>query len=497
MYPEFNNWPANYAFALNMVYAIPMALGSDRAPQLVHWTFGIALLGIAYRLPRSAAGSLAWIAPAFVLTMPAFLFQLAPQALLDVAAACLEVMTFGGLMRAAEQRSKQWLIAAGIWAGLAVGTKLSSLPVLVAGLIFWIWRGRSTSWIERASGILYFLLPALALTTPWYLKNALWFGAPLFPAGLESTDPEVRFRNLLFLEYINQGEQQGINRLLFFYWLLTAPDRLDYVTGPLALWFLPLLLLAAPLQGPALDALALSGLRALLWIISPPGIRFLISTFALLGVALAITAGQGWRDPRLPRRLAARWIASSHLMFIAVLLLTVGAASVFSQPWRVALGLESRADYLRRKLEGYRGMEYVRDHLGPEDRILLIADARHYYCPSRCYPEADHFTWPRIVWASQFNPKAVLDRLEAMEITHLWIHHGSVKWLLAHDPQGWMRRSYDFLRIQIAPSCAARMYSDEDVEILRLLCRSGADHRGHERDISRMGSEDSRAGGAP
>lgn len=57
-----------------------------------------------------------------------------------------------------------------------------------------------------------------------------------------------------------------------------------------------------------------------------------------------------------------------------------------------------------------------------------------------------------------------------MGITHLWIHHGILKWLLNHDPEGWAQRSEDFLRIRFAPRCAHPVYADEDVEILRLTC---------------------------
>lgn len=476
IYPEFDNWPANYAFALNMMYAIPMALGSDVVPQLAHWAFGVALLGMVYSIARPAAGSFAWIAPAFVLTMPAFLFPLATEALTDVAAACLEVMALAGLMRATARRDKRWLIAAGIWAGLAVGTKFASLPVLVVGVGLWTWRGGSIDGVKRAKGLLYFLLPALMLATPWYLKNAIWFGTPFFPAGMQSADPEVEFRNRLSYEYIQQARIQGLCRLRFFYWLLAAPNRLDYVSPPLALPFMVLLFISPfSLHGLARDALILGGIRALLWIIGPPGIRFLISVFALWGIAASAVTAQGWTDPRLQRRVVAQVLAGSHWMFIAVLLLIVGIATIFAHPMSVALGMESRADYLRRTLEGYRGLEYVRDHLGPDDRVLLIGDARHYYCPSRCYPEADHFTWPRIVWAANFDVQEVSRRLGAMGITHLWIHRGSITWLLDHDPGGWMRRSYDFLRTQFAPLCARRIYADDDVEILRVTCNSRTD----------------------
>ena len=467
VYPDPHNWPANYAFAPSMLYAIPMALGDDTVPQLLHWTFGVAFLGLTFCLARTYAGALAWTAPAFLLTMPALTFRLMPSALADIPAACLELMTFGALLRASERRDPGWLHAAGIWTGLAIGAKVSSLPVLVAGIGFWLWRGFPADLAGRMRRLTSYLILTLSLAAPWYLKNAIWFGTPLFPAWMNSNDPEINFRNYLYQEYTNLGER-WLNRLIFLAWSLVAPERLDYITLP---WIAPLGLLISVLfaRRMPIGIIGLAGARALLWVVGPPRIRFLFPSLALWSIGMAAALSSHPNRSRLYR--LSRW-AMTYGLPALLALLTMGGQIVMvtSRPWAAALGVESRADYLRRNLSGYRAMEWVRAHLSPEERILLIGDTRHYYCPSQCFPEADHFTWAVIVWATDFDPEATARRLNQMGVTHLWIHHGTMKVLFNLDPGGWVRRSDEFLRTRFVPLCARLEYADEDVEILRLTC---------------------------
>lgn len=467
VYPDPHNWPANYAFAPSMLYAIPMALGDDTVPQLLHWTFGVAFLGLACCLARTYAGALAWTALAFLLTMPALTFRLLPSALADIPAACLELMAFGALLRSSERRDPAWLHAAGIWTGLAIGAKFSSLPVLVAGTGFWLWRGFPADLPGRMKRLMRYLILTLLLAAPWYLKNAVWFGTPLFPAGLKSNDPEINFRNYLYQEYTNLSERL-LNRLIFLVWSFIAPERLDYITLP---WIAPLGLLISVLfaQRMPTGIIGLAGARALLWVLGPPRVRFLLPSLALWGIGIAAAVSSHPNRSRL-HRLGAGAMIYGQLALLVLLVMGGQIVMVTSRPWAVALGAESRADYLRRSLSGYRAMEWARAHLSPEERVLLIGDTRHYYCPSQCFPEADHFTWPRIVWATNFDPEAAARRLAQMGITYLWIHHGTMKWLLNHDPGGWVRRSDEFLRVRFAPRCARLEYADEDVEILRLTC---------------------------
>jgi hypothetical protein len=287
-------------------------------------------------------------------------------------------MAFGALLRSSERRDPGWLHAAGIWTGLALGAKFSSLPVLVAGNGFWLWRGFPADLPGRMKRLMRYLILTLLLAAPWYLKNAVWFGTPLFPAGLKSNDPEINFRNYLYQEYTNLSER-FLNRSMFLVWSFIAPERLDYVTLP---WIAPLGLLISVLfaQRMPTGIIGLAGARALLWVLGPPRVRFLLPSLALWGIGIAAAVSSHPNRSRL-HRLGAGAMIYGQLALLALLVMGGQIVMVTSRPWAVALGAESRADYLRRSLSGYRAMEWARARLSPEERILLIGDTRHYYCP--------------------------------------------------------------------------------------------------------------------
>lgn len=74
-----------------------------------------------------------------------------------------------------------------------------------------------------------------------------------------------------------------------------------------------------------------------------------------------------------------------------------------------------------------------------------VGDARHYYCPAVCDPEADHFTWPRLVWAAGLQVDALRERLRQRGVTYLWVSRPDLEWLRKQDPGGWVGRSVRFL----------------------------------------------------
>ena len=473
IYPEWHNWPANYAFGASMLYVQPLALGSDTAPKLLHWTLSLTFLGVAYYLARTYTESWAWLAPAFVLAMVAFPIRIAPSALADGASACLELMSLGALMRFAQTHSRRWLWGAGLWAGLAVGTKFASLPVVAVGVLFLVLRrfrgGRTLEWRTWVTEVAQFVLWALPFALPWYAKNAVWFGTPLFPQGIPSPSPEVQFQAFLLSTYTIRAASLQ-ERLWNIYRLIADPLYLDYIGSPTLA--LPLMLFWPLLTFPgfALQSVALGFLRFGLWLVGPPRIRFLLSSFALWGTTHAALVARNRRAVLRMRRWVTAFLVYGQFGLLALSTIVMPFWLERTKPWRVAIGAESRMQYLFRTSEGYGGWMFMRSYLQPDDRVFLVGDVRHYYCPSQCYPEADQFAWTRLVWQGHEDLNQVLHLLRSMGITHLWINYGSVEWLEEHDSTGWMARSYDFLEKAVLPECGQVVYEDEDGRLIRLTC---------------------------
>ncbi len=217
--------------------------------------------------------------------------------------------------------------------------------------------------------------------------------------------------------------------------------------------------------------MVIAAARTLLWTLGPPGIRFLTAAFGLWGVALAVQISRFFTSMQAAYRIGARVLLAIVGVFLTLVAVEMALVIKDQAPWRVVLGLESRVQYLENHLDGFPGWEFVRTHLlWTKPEILLVGDARHYYCPDVCDPEADQFTWTRIAMQAKFHVPAVLRELQRRGITHLWLHKSSMRWLVAHDVQGWVKRSYTFLNTHVLPQCGALVYEDEDVTIMVLPC---------------------------
>ncbi len=83
--------------------------------------------------------------------------------------------------------TKGSLVLCGLFAGLEAGTKYTGLAYLglFAGFIFWDAVKLKSGWRAMATDLMYFLVPAILITLPWYLRSFLLTGNPIFPFAYE------------------------------------------------------------------------------------------------------------------------------------------------------------------------------------------------------------------------------------------------------------------------------------------------------------------------
>jgi hypothetical protein len=221
------------------------------------------------------------------------------------------------------------------------------------------------------------------------------------------------------------------------------------------------------LRRPGLELLAFAALRVGFWFLTSQQIRFLISGLVVVMVLLVVGLG-GATLPRT-RRLAQGVAVGVTLSLVLVIALTYLTLTVPVRQWGVVFGYESKEQYLTRMLAGFRALTFI-GSLPPGSRVLLVGDARHYYCPSTCWPEADQFTWTRLAMLADFDPERLVKDLRAMGITHILVSRPDVVFLSSHDPSGWFRRSVKFLYEDVGPRCLGPVFVDQAAEVYELTC---------------------------
>jgi hypothetical protein len=473
-----DNWLTYYPFTVEMLFALGLGFGSDNFAKLVHLTFAIILVLGTYACGRRYLGDLAgWFAAAVLLGIPIFPIW-ASIAYIDIAWAVYEFLAVYALLVWSRDRQPAWLILAGMLMGFGLGSKYLAIGGAVAVGLWVLWQGRSLGWRGSLKGALLFGGLALMVASPWYLKNWLWTGNPVYPLIFSSQGWDVG-RLTLWNSYMRSF---GTGRSL-----------VDYLFLPLSLYFryeqfgtflgsievpsyLFLLLVFYPWTDksniiPSLFWLLC--LRFVVWALGTQQTRYLLPLFPVL--SLLTSHVLVW----IMEKLSGSDILRGNMGRILVnglVLGMVGATVVYSilylilvRPAGVVIGAESKDNFLRRLVEDYPAIQFVQSELEPQSRVLMLWDGRAYYCDERCIPDVDHTQWTQLVSQTQ-DVMEVAYSLKEIGVTHLLLSVSDLDFILQHDPTEEHYRAASFFLHQFHPACAREVYNDDNSSILELTC---------------------------
>ena len=404
------------------------------APLLVMTVYGWARERGADRVwAATAALVIAWIPSAY---------EMAASAYVDLALAgytALAVRAFGRWWVSGQPGQLAW-VTAGI--GGALSIKLSAafllLPLALLGLLHALGAGSQDREASRpttaltAAGVLGALALGVTLAAPWYVRNWIRTGSPLFPFYLEIWPAQApgwdlersRLYETLFSLY---GDVRGP---LDYLWspirlaVAAQPDQPAFYDGVLGIVFvLALPLLAWALWRRRLDvelrlAVLISAGLFVFWLFSSQQLRYLLPAAAGLAVAIAV-AGSGL-DRGLSRPLFGLVVAGAALGLPVVL-----AWFLALDPARVVLGGEPRDAFLARRLDYYPYYQTVNRDLPPTATVWLIdmrRDTYHLDRPAFSDFIFEDYTLTRYVRTAT-NVDEIRARVRADGITHLLVRH--------------------------------------------------------------------------
>jgi hypothetical protein len=237
---------------------------------------------------------------------------------------------------------------------------------------------------------------------PWLVENWLTTGNPVYPFFF----PGVYWDAWRAWWY----DRPGTGLATTAPWrLLTAPleatilgteggEPYDATIGPLLLALTPLLIvvwsgLKREERAVAGHMLLFFGLNYGLWLIGLARSALLVQTRLLLPIfgVVAVLAAVSLDRLTILRRpqLAVDWLVRA-VVSLTLALLLFSSLTTFLQinPVPVILGLETRDDYLARRLGTYQlAMEAVND-LPSDSRVVFLWEPRSYSCQVDCWPDA-------------------------------------------------------------------------------------------------------------
>ncbi len=185
---EIANLPFSYyPMNLDLLYMIPLAFGNDILPKYIHFAFALGTAWLLYRyLLNRMNACYGLLGVLFFLSIP-IIIKLSITAYVDLGLIFFSTASLLLLFRWAENKRSKTLLLAGICCGLAVGTKyngLLSLLILTAFVPLLSIRSQPETSHTSLTGLvdgLFFLFFALLACSPWWIRNYLWTGNPLYP----------------------------------------------------------------------------------------------------------------------------------------------------------------------------------------------------------------------------------------------------------------------------------------------------------------------------
>ncbi len=324
-----------------------------------------------------------------------------------------------------------WVLLSGVFCGTGFGTKYYA--GMTIGLLFFIglyhiytlgtFSKRKARMLELAAfgGI------CAAMYLPWAVKNLIGAGNPVFPffykiinQGQSGPLIESAAGYFYTIREYTQGAGLWAELMQFPATALTNPlkfgggmDMLGGLGWEMFFVAVPLMALAAvknrALRLPAIYLAA----HWFVWFATGRALRFFTVAVPLASVLAAFGFMYCVREFGKTARVLL--IAGLALFTLEQLVLVVQVQNLFETP-RVMSGVESREQYLSRKLD-YYPCARAASALGPGAKVLYAGEHRTYYTGAYAIPSSIFRKNDFVTWSESGSPAEVARQMKAAGVT--------------------------------------------------------------------------------
>ncbi|MEW6359286.1 MAG: glycosyltransferase family 39 protein [Planctomycetota bacterium] len=414
-----HNVYSNFPFSVEMWHLAGMVL--TRSPlhgaivgKLISAGLGLLTALVLWSLANRVFGRPAGdFAAAFFYVSPPMV-MLSVSAHVEIALTFYFILSIFAFVKFHKNEQLAWLILAAIACGFALGCKYSAALFLLLPLFLGVVTNEFTerrgvgSAIKRAAILLGI---ALAVASPWFIKNLLCTGNPVYPllwSVLGGRDWGAAQDAMWRKAHLTAG-QESLTHFFF--------DS-HYLVPILAFVFIPLLILRGRRQPTVFHLLGYFALCYVLWLsFTYRPVRFLLPSAAVLPVLSAGGLTQ------INRRVASA-LAAPLLIFT---LAEAGLKATVGGNFDALLYVGPDEQFFKDNTDFAAGYEACRflnsDEVPRNAKILFVGEARTFYC------ERD-FIAPTVFNESVFentlaaagNPKDFAESLQRIGVTHILIN---------------------------------------------------------------------------
>ncbi len=441
--PTPENIYSGLPLGVQMIFGLGLALSDENLSALLHLAFGI---GTAFSL---WAWLRKWAADSTGI-LAVMIFMLTPIALyaswhcgVDLGS-CFYVMTaLMALSRAVQDPSEPeksdvrpvWAIATGLLVGFAMGTKFNVIPIggAFVGVHWFLCRRAGRPYQET----IWLWGVAAAVFLPWLIKNAFFYGNPLYPFLFDKIGWASPAHWKAFLgaaggrTYAETFANWDTTKHFIFHpwYMSTGSWPLGDWPGPAFIsltpwaffvgWGLRKEVKEVPRSWTALILLVIGGYGA--WAGASKLVRYLLPVLPLIAAVTALAVDRSGYPNRLRRAGWALAIISVAFNFQAAFRQGWGIGQ-----WEVLRGIQSRYQYLTEQrvtygLPYYAAMEWIDKNLPLDAKVLFLGESRAFYC-ERDFVAASIYDYNPFWVAAETakTPAALREWLRKEGITHIF-----------------------------------------------------------------------------
>jgi len=336
-----------------------------------------------------------------------------------------------------------WLVVAGILSGFALGSKYTSLgfgfvPALaLIGIGSYLAQENTREITKR---LLIFCACALIVSAPWFLRNLIETGNPVFPYFWEKIGfGKIKMAGTLFSD--PPAPKFTFYNYALFLWPLTMGTlQQESFPGVFFLAFVPFLFFFRRVDRKIKLLLTYFAVSLVIWaFLGRFYVRYFIPTLSVISVIMAYFLFQS------PQNRFFKNIIVMTIFFIVVInaALANNILLIMQDPWPYVVGTDSKVEYLSTWMPGYPDpyyptVTYANKNLPKGSRILFVGEARSLFCKIPYTVSGVSDLSPLVEWTKfAKNSRELYGIMRAHGITHILLNVPEAKRVSGYDIFYW------------------------------------------------------------
>ena len=423
------NFFANFPQNMEMLFTLGLMLDGSSLAAYYHWLLGLFTALAVAALARQISGGKGGILSATVFATIPTVALIATWSYVDLGLVFFEVVAVLAFLRWWNNGSLGWLFFAAINTGLAAGCKYTggAIGILIGIAIFFEGAKQRRKLKESLVFITLFSVVSLSIVSPWYIKNFVYTGNPIYPfmyTIFGGKDWDLQ-RSVVLSEFLNSwGSSEGFLDFISLPWKLTffakffSIESFDGLIGPIFLLASPIIFVSLKGTSNARIVFFMAAGLALFWVLMSRQIRFLLPALACVSAILG--GSQFLYEKTIYRRVLVTCLGISF----AFNTLVISTHFASHNPIPVVLGFEHQEQYLAREVPGgdYPLFQHINTKL-PQNAYVLFAASGNpgFLCQRKYRVDAifENETLMDILEASKDSEKGILGEFKRRGFTHV------------------------------------------------------------------------------